>query len=286
MDYKLSIITINLNNTEGLRKTIESVISQIFSDFEYIVIDGASTDGSLEIIKEYADKITYWVSEPDKGIYNAMNKGILKAKGEYLLFLNSGDALYNSDVLQNIFSQKSTADIITGDMLKIYPNGKLELDKGQGFTRKQNNLNLTLYDMYIGNINHQSTLIKKKLFDQYGLYDEGYTIVSDWLFFLKVIGLNGVKVEYIDCVVSKFDMAGISNSNEELLNKERQNALVDIIPMQILEDYKFFNEVYCRHIVLQDKYNYLFHYRFTRVITKLVNKMFRLLDLRQAKNSK
>lgn len=78
---KLSIITINRNNAAGLRRTIESVVSQTYTDFEYIIIDGASTDGSVEVIKEYSDKITYWVSEPDTGIYNAMNKGILKAQG-------------------------------------------------------------------------------------------------------------------------------------------------------------------------------------------------------------
>ena len=86
---KLSIITINLNNAAGLRKTIQSVVNQTYIDFEYIIIDGFSSDGSIEVIKEYADRINYWVSEPDRGIYNAMNKGILKTSGEYIHFLNS-----------------------------------------------------------------------------------------------------------------------------------------------------------------------------------------------------
>jgi glycosyltransferase involved in cell wall biosynthesis len=88
---KLSVITINYNNAIGLRKTIESVVNQTFRDYEYIIIDGGSTDGSVDVIKEYADKIDYWVSEPDKGIYNAMNKGVAAAHGEYTNFLNSGD---------------------------------------------------------------------------------------------------------------------------------------------------------------------------------------------------
>ena len=88
---KLSVITINFNNRDGLRKTIESVVNQTYNDFEYIIIDGGSTDGSVDVIKEYADRIDYWVSEPDKGIYNAMNKGIDVAKGEYCIFMNSGD---------------------------------------------------------------------------------------------------------------------------------------------------------------------------------------------------
>ena len=88
---KLSIITVNLNNLEGLKKTYESVVCQTFTDYEWLVIDGGSTDGSREFIEEHQDKFAYWCSEPDKGIYNAMNKGIVRAKGEYLNFMNSGD---------------------------------------------------------------------------------------------------------------------------------------------------------------------------------------------------
>lgn len=95
---KLSIITINYNNREGLRKTIESVVAQTTREFEYIVIDGGSTDGSVDVIKEFSDYIDYWVSEPDKGIYNAMNKGVKVAHGDYCQFLNSGDWLYDSNV--------------------------------------------------------------------------------------------------------------------------------------------------------------------------------------------
>jgi glycosyltransferase involved in cell wall biosynthesis len=99
---KLSIITINYNNRDGLEKTIRSVIDQRFTDFEFIVIDGGSTDGSVDNIRKYENKINYWCSEKDAGIYNAQNKGIKKAKGEYCLFLNSGDFLYNEDVLNKI----------------------------------------------------------------------------------------------------------------------------------------------------------------------------------------
>ncbi len=88
---KLSIITINKNNAYGLRKTIQSVINQTYSNIEYIIIDGASTDGSIDVIKKFEDKIDWWASEPDTGIYNAMNKGIKIATGDYCQFLNSGD---------------------------------------------------------------------------------------------------------------------------------------------------------------------------------------------------
>ena len=108
---KLSIITVNLNNKAGLQKTIESVFSQTFTDYEYLVIDGGSEDGSKELIKKYENKFVYWVSEKDKGIFNAMNKGILKASGEYLLFLNSGDYFYDSAVLDDVFDKAASTDI-------------------------------------------------------------------------------------------------------------------------------------------------------------------------------
>lgn len=202
---KLSIITINYNNASGLEKTIQSVVEQTFTDFEYIVIDGGSTDGSVDLINQYKDKITYWISESDKGIYNAMNKGILKANGDYLMFLNSGDWLAGSNTLREIFAQQFAEDIVYGNMIKVFSDGTTQLDKGPQRSE------LTLYDMYYHTINHSSALIKKKLFDTYSLYDEKYKIVSDWLFFLKTIGLEGVSVKYLDIDFNYFDKSGISS---------------------------------------------------------------------------
>lgn len=109
---KLSIITVKLNNRDGLKRTIDSVVSQTFTDYEWIVIDGGSTDGSRELIEQYQDHFAYWCSEPDKGIYNAMNKGIAHAKGEWLQFLNSGDVLYSNNTLASVFSSKYDADVL------------------------------------------------------------------------------------------------------------------------------------------------------------------------------
>jgi len=120
---KLSIITVNLNNKNGLQKTIDSVVSQTFKDFEWIVIDGGSIDGSRELIEQYADHFAYWVSEPDKRVYNAMNKGIRVAKGDYLQFLNSGDWLWNETALERCFSHGFTADIAYGDLYIFRENG-------------------------------------------------------------------------------------------------------------------------------------------------------------------
>jgi len=268
---KLSIITVNLNNAEGLRKTIESVVSQTFTDFEYIIIDGGSTDGSVDIIKQYADRITYWVSEPDKGIYNAMNKGILQAKGEYCQFLNSGDFLYSNKVLNDVFYPNFTEDIITGDMLKLFPDNITKLDKGQAYARLQKGQNLTLYDMFYGTINHSSSFIKRELFNKYGLYDENYKIVSDWIFFLKTIGFAGIEVKYVNIVISCFDMSGISNTNLALRNRERKIALEKIVPKQILSDYNYFKELEQQY----QTFDYILKYKITRIIVKAINKMIK-----------
>ena len=235
---QLSIITINYNNKIGLQKTIDSVITQTFKDFEWIIIDGGSTDGSKELIEEYSQYITYWVSEPDKGIYNAMNKGILQAKGEYLYFLNSGDYLVNAYCINKIFSKNNKEDIICGNLILLSnPN------------RKDYNLHsnyITCYDLIKWNLNHQSTFIRKKLFVKHGLYDENLYIVSDWKFFLYTIIFKEASVKYFNIDIAYFDITGISKQNNHLLKKEREKVLSDYFPRKVLEDYNFtiqFNEI-------------------------------------------
>lgn len=229
---KLSIITINRNNAEGLRKTIESVVSQTYTDFEYIVIDGASTDESVDIIKEYTDKINYWVSEPDKGIYNAMNKGILKANGEYLLFLNSGDWLVD-EILNKIFSLGYSEDIIYGNCILDFNDGSIEIDKR--CTKNK----LTFWDFYNNTLHHQASFIKRHLFNSLGLYSENYKIVSDLDFFIKAIIYNNTSYKYIDVEVSHYDPYGVSlnhqNERNELLNK--------LLPKLVLDDYITLNKL-------------------------------------------
>ena len=255
-----------------MRKTIESVISQTFTDFEYIIIDGGSTDGSVEIIKQYADKITYWVSEPDKGIYNAMNKGILQAKGEYCQFLNSGDTLYSNTVLSDIFEINLAEDIIIGGTLNLFTDNTKILSKGRVYAHLRKGQSLTLFDLYGGAIPHQSSFIKCNLFNKYGLYDESYKIVSDWIFFLKTIGLAGVSVKYVDIVISCFDKAGISSTNTTLLNEERKEALEKMIPKQILFDYNNFGEIISQY----ETFDYILKYKATRFVARAINKLIRI----------
>ena len=230
---KLSIITINLNNAEGLEKTICSVINQTYRDFEYIVIDGGSTDGSVGVIKKYTDKLTYWVSEPDSGIYNAMNKGIRKAAGEYCQFLNSGDWLVAPDVTERMVANMPDCAIYYGNMITMQ-NGKPRVDKG--FEGKP----ITLLDLFLSTINHSPAYIRRDLFDKYGLYDETLKIVSDWKFYLIAVGLNNESVTYRDVNVAMFDMKGISSLSPDLCRTERQIVVRDMINSNILRDLEEF----------------------------------------------
>jgi glycosyltransferase involved in cell wall biosynthesis len=226
----LSIITINYNNLSGLRRTVESVVDQTWQAFEYIIIDGGSTDGSAAYIESQKEHFDYWVSEPDTGIYNAMNKGIAKASGEYLLFLNSGDWLCSEKVIDSVFSELTCFDVYYGNLIKVYPNNETIIDKG--LAGKPISLNTFVK----GTLNHGSSFIKKELFSLYGLYDETLAIVSDWKFFLIALGLNNSIVGYLDIEISFFDMTGISNRHLKLQNEERKIVLHAIVPTPIQRD--------------------------------------------------
>ncbi len=235
---KLSIITINWNNAVGLNRTLQSVAHQSFNEFEHLIIDGNSTDNSKSIIDEYAirynDQVK-WVSEPDKGIYDAMNKGIAMASGDYVQFLNSGDCLASADVTARMLralEQNGSPSILYGNMVKEMPDGKLRHDVG--FEGKD----ITLLDFFIGTLNHSSAYIRKDLFDKYGPYDDTLKIVSDWKWYLKAIVLGKEKPVYTDIDVTLFDMTGISETNKELAQKERMQVLEECIPATILDDYK------------------------------------------------
>ena len=222
---KLSIITINRNNAAGLRKTIESVVSQTYTDFEYIIIDGASTDAGVEIIKEYADKISYWVSEPDTGIYNAMNKGIMKANGEYLLFLNSGDWLVDEEVVGDFCNSNFNQDIVCGN-INLIENGEIILAKSP------DNDALDFNFFYHGSLLHPASFIRKELFYKYGTYNERYKIISDWEFFVRVIMIHKVSYERVERLISNFPVDGISSYKEhnEQIKNDRKDVLLNYVP--------------------------------------------------------
>ena len=174
-----SIITINYNNRAGLEKTFNTVFSQTLTDFEYIIIDGGSTDGSLDLITRYSNKFTYWVSEQDKGIYDAINKGINAASGDYLMFLNSGDYLLSEDILEyaKAIVCKEPFDIYYGNVIMEKAN------KEKYIQRYPAELSLNFWQRRT--INHQACFIKSSLFTDLGLYDAQYSLAADYAFFLK-----------------------------------------------------------------------------------------------------
>lgn len=243
---KLSIITINRNNAEGLRKTLDSVGSQSCMQFEHIIIDGASHDGSVEVIKNYVETastaLVRWVSEPDTGIYNAMNKGIRMAEGDYIQILNSGDMLYDDHVVEKMQAELERLNtqaakeggepvgILYGNMLKKdFSTGKLIGKSGYA--------EYSLSQFYWSTLNHDCAYIRRDLFDRYGLYDEELKIVSDWKWYLQAIGLGDVKPVYVDIDVTIFDAGGISETNLKLRNEERRKVLEEVMPPAVLWDY-------------------------------------------------
>ena len=331
----LSIITINYNNAEGLRKTLASVASQTYPYIEHIIVDGGSTDGSVEIIHEYADNqakgerlevkgtgnevkgerlevkgeengeadtpastlytlhststeistpiytnlhnstpsthTMRWISEKDKGIYNAMNKGIRMATGDYIQILNSGDILAAPDVTERMMAALE-AQQVKGERLeaKGEENGKADTPASTLYTLhstpteasspirncpaifygnmikvnaagevvgRSGYTEYSLRQFYSSTLNHDCAYIRADLFEEYGLYDENLKIVSDWKWYLQAIGLGRVKPEYVDIDVTIFDDGGISETNLALRNEERRQVLEELLPPAVLWDY-------------------------------------------------
>lgn len=241
---KLSIITINYNNAEGLRKTMESVFAQTCRDFEYIIVDGASTDGSVNVIKELESEgvrelgTFKWISEPDGGIYEAMNKGLKMALGKrvvdtfnrselvedkhgeadrpkqsgvenkdaedgYVLMLNSGDFLVDEYVIERILQKLDGTDIVQGNTIE---NHGSRLLRNRGYGKSE----ITMYDVMGGGFLHQASFCKRALFEKYGYFDESYKIAADTKFFIICLGFNDVSFKYVDIDITDYDCHGIS----------------------------------------------------------------------------
>ena len=307
---KLSIITINYNNAEGLRKTLASVAAQTYNNIEHIIVDGGSTDGSVDIIREYAEDRTsnithntfhtvFWLSEPDAGIYNAMNKGIEIALGrrvvnsfnrselvedkygeadrpdgsdpenkelsDYIQILNSGDMLYDEHVVERMFAALEAngyPEVLYGNMIKFWPDGRRVEDKGKSGQ-------LSLLSFYHGTLNHNAAYICRDLFNQFGLYDENLKIVSDWKWYLQAIPLGGIEPVYVDIHVTLFDMTGVSESNPAYWQVERRPVLEALVPKMILADYdRYGNDM---HMIdrLKKHHLYKFVWFIERVLFKL-----------------
>lgn len=220
---RVSIITVNYNDKLGLEKTIESVVSQDFSDYEYIVIDGGSSDGSLEVIKRHSEYISHWVSEADSGIYNAMNKALEFARGEYCIFMNSGDTFVSPQTLNKIFKEYPKEDIICGVTCTavkiIVPPEEITLDF-----------------LFNNTICHQCAFIKTTLMKKYR-YDENYKIVADRKFFLQALVFENCSYKAVNVNVVNYDILGFSAMNPLQSRMEYDKVLEEMLPQRIRMDY-------------------------------------------------
>jgi len=218
---KLSIITVNLNNKAGLIDTAKSIIAQSWIDYEWIIIDGGSSDGSAETIKEYAgktNKLVYWCSEQDGGIYQGMNKGIERARGEYCWFLNSGDCVHKNETLKEIFANEFDEDFVYGNIVFKKENGR--------YIVKKSSNKLSSSKLAYGNIPHQSIFTKTKIFKEKNGYRTDFKIASDWVFLLEAICKEKASYKHIPIVFAISVLDGTTSLNPKIHKKERETARI------------------------------------------------------------
>lgn len=214
---KVSIITIAYNNLEGLKKTYDSIRRQTFDDYEWLVIDGGSTDGTKQFLVEHDSELAWWCSEPDRGVYNAQNKGTAHAKGEYSIYMNSGDSFFADDVLEKIFEKGIDADVIYGNWMLVFEDGQTKL----GIAPEAADLAYFFDD----NMCHQSMLIRTEAVRSRP-YDESFRIYADWDEWLALL-MQGKRFERIKMTVCNFMVGGISTGDNapEKLKQERREEI-------------------------------------------------------------
>ena len=206
---KISIITVCFNQQKNISETIESVLSQNYKDIEYILIDGGSSDGSLEIINDYSSDIDYLISEPDNGIYNAINKGLSKATGDIIGLLHAGDLFYDNNVISNVVScfKQGDSDLIYGHSVVYAEDRKKIIRKNVSPKYKDNLMKFGWFP------SHQSIYLKSSVFDQCGNYNEDYKIAADYEFLLRVLLVHKLKAKRLDMFLLKFHLGGMSSKN-------------------------------------------------------------------------
>lgn len=214
---KITVVTICYNTFNCLESTMLSVLNQSYDNVEYIVIDGGSNDGTVDIIKKYADRLAYWVSEPDKGIYDAMNKGIKAATGEWINFMNAGDRFFSETVLEEVFVKYLPlikGDIVYGDSIFVYPKGKL-------YVKPRRLENFHLSDPIL----HQSSFTKLEIMKSV-LFDTNYRLAADYNFFYNEYQ-KGTVYYYVPIPMSYFDAADGLSSNAVALRMEENRIITN-----------------------------------------------------------
>lgn len=240
---KISIITVCKNAENTIDKTIQSVINQSYSNIEYIIIDGASKDATLQVIERYKENISRLISEPDNGLYDAMNKGIAEATGEFLYFLNSDDILIHENVIDNAVKRLKNLqeDIIYGNVLFI--NKKT----GSGYLFQKEKLDKFFF--YKKSLAHPSIFFRRSAFDKFGKFNTNFKIVSDYEWLLKAF-IRGLSFKHINIIVAVFYIGGLSsNPKYNLLHFSERNKVINEY-FSYLEKIKFnikllFRNLFC-----------------------------------------
>lgn len=248
---KITIVTVCYNASAMIESTIQSVLAQTYQNIEYIVIDGGSADGTVDIIKKYEHSISKWISEPDRGIYDAMNKGIELATGDYINFMNAGDAFYDDKVISNIFeSTDNIGDVIFGNAICLFRNGLIQI---QGKSFNKNDIHLPFV--------HQSSFVRAILAKEY-LFNLKYKIAADYDFFYRIY-LNKYTFQYFDMPISRYDMNGYSSEN--IINTYREVAMSNKSDGTIQYYFRFMMlqaKIICKKFIPSKILHYYRHTRF------------------------
>jgi glycosyltransferase involved in cell wall biosynthesis len=249
---KISIITVNYNDLSGLKRTVDSLSHQTWQEFEHLIIDGGSTDGSVAFIKAHQNDFAYWVSEPDQGVYSAMNKGIAQSSGEYLLFLNAGDHF------QNLVALEQAHTFLTGEAIIYFD---LEVVDQEMIFVKSYPDTLSFSYFIKDTLPHPASFIRKDAFEKVGVYKEDFKILSDWKFFIDAICKYGMSYKRVPQLLSTFYLGGMSSDlkNRGLKYAERQEILQKDYPIYL----KDIEDALINKEIVED-------FRNSRIVEKLV----------------
>ena len=215
---KISIITVSFNSAKTIKETIESILIQDYNNIEYIIIDGGSSDETIDIVKSYGKKISYFISEKDNGIYDAMNKGIKVATGDIVGILNSDDFYPNSFVLSNVARsfEKYNCDAVYGDLVYVKAKDPTQIKR---YWQAGNYNTSKIKNGWM--LPHPTFFVKKVMYDRYGLYNTDLKSAADYEMILKLLYKENISVQYIPMILVKMRMGGASNST--FLNRIRAN---------------------------------------------------------------
>ena len=267
-----SIITVSYNEVASIRQTLDSIVNQTFKDFELIVVDGGSTDGTKEIIAQYNGLISWWCSEPDKGIYNAMNKGIAHATGKYVNVMNAGDSFFNNDVLQHVYDSRLCPDVIEGHVVRT-----------DSKTRHKDVYEDLYVHLFSDTLSHQGTFIRRELLVSHP-YDEKYKIVSDWKFWIETLILEERSYAFLDLDIAYYDISGISSTYPQKIAKEREEVIQELFTPYMQKFIHSYNSAYELPLVKYAVYLDKHWHKGYEIVRKIAKRVVKVAKWRQKRS--